>query len=136
MKTEIINKLSEQIAIVNKLEIEAKEEFLSNLKQLFVDNPTLKQIKILINNHEFADGDPTSFSLYYEDVEVTDSDNNTFKRNDYKCSDFDRNNSHPLVSAVFDLFDIYDVSNLYELIFGDEYDSYLEITNNNVSNYN
>ena len=136
MKTDIINKLIEQNAIVSKLKIEAKEEFLSNLKQLFADNPNLNQIKIRINNHEFADGDPTSFSLYYEDVEVTDSDNNIFERNDYGSSDPDRNRSHPLVKVVFDLFDKYDVADLYELIFGDEYNNYLEITSSNVSDYN
>lgn len=135
MKTDIINKLIEQNAIVSKLEIEAKEEFLANLKQLFADNPNLKQIKIRINNHEFNDGDPTNFSLYYEDVKVTDTDNNIFERNEWGSSDPDRNHSHPLVKAVFDLFDKYDVSDLYERIFGEEY-SYLEITHNNVSDYN
>jgi hypothetical protein len=136
MKTDIINKLIEQNAIVSKLKNEAKEEFLANLKQLFADNPNLAQIKIRINNHEFADGDATSFSLYYEDVEVTDTDANIFERNDYGSSDPDRNRSHPLVKAVFDLFDKYDVSDLYERIFGEEYDSYLEITSSNVSDYN
>jgi hypothetical protein len=136
MKTDIINKLIEQNAIVSKLKDEAEEEFLANLKQLFADNPNLVQIRIHINNHEFADGDATSFSLYYEDVEVADTDANIFERNDYKSSDPDRNRSHPLVKAVFDLFDKYDVSDLYERIFGDEYDHYLEITRNNVSDYN
>lgn len=136
MKTEIIKELAKQQEIVSKLIVDAKEEFIANLKQLFVDNPTLQQIKIRINNHEFADGDATSFSLYYEDVEVTDTDNNIFERNDYGSSDPDRNRSNPLVSAVFDLFNIYDVGDLYEYIFGDEYNTYLEITRGNVSDYN
>lgn len=135
MKTEIINQLVKQNEIVSKLIVDAKAEFLENLKQLFADNPTLEQIKIRINNHEFADGDVTSFSLYYEDVKVTDTDNNIFERNDYGSSDPDRNRSHPLVMAVFDLFNTYDVADLYEFIFGDEYDRYLEINRNNVSDY-
>lgn len=136
MKTDIINKLIEQNAIVSKLKDEAEEEFLANLKQLFADNPNLAQIKIRINNHEFADGDATSFSLYYEDVEVTDTESNTFERNDYKSSDPDRNRSHPLVKVVYDLFEKYDVSDLHERIFEKEYNHYFEITRNNVSDYN
>ena len=135
MKTEIIKKLIEQNKIVSNLTVDARQEFLANLKQLFDDNPNLTQIKMRINNHEFNDGDPTDFSLYYENVEVTDSDNNIFERNDYGSSDPDRNRSHPLVSAVFDLFDMYAVGDLYESIFGEEYGD-LEITRHNVSDYN
>jgi hypothetical protein len=135
MNNDIINKLTEQTAIVSKLKDEAKEEFFANLKQLFTDNPTLQKIKILINNHEFNDGSPTNFSLYYEDVEITDTESNTVERNDYGSSDPDRNRSHPLVKAVYDLFEKYDVSDLYERIFGDNYDSYLEITQHNISDY-
>ena len=135
MNNDIINKLTEQTAIVSKLKDEAIEEFFANLKQLFTDNPTLQKIKILINNHEFNDGSPTNFSLYYEDVEITDTESNTVERNDYGSSDPDRNRSHPLVKAVYDLFEKYDVSDLYERIFGDNYDSYLEITQHNISDY-
>ena len=103
---------------------------------MFTDNPTLQQITVRINNHEFNDGDRTNFSLYYEDVEITDTESNTFERNDYGSSDPDRNCSHTLVKAVYDLFEKYDVSDLYENIFGDNYDSYLEITQHNVSDYN
>lgn len=135
MKTEVINKLIEQHAIVSKLKVEAEAEFKANLAQLFADNPTLLQFKIRINNHEFNDGDATNFSLYYEDVEVTDTEGNIFERNDYGCTDPDRNRSHPLVTAVFDLFDKYDTANLHEYIFGEEYDTYLEISRHNVSDY-
>lgn len=131
MKTEIIDKLTEQYEIVSKLKVDAKAEFKANLVQLFADNPTLLQFKIRINNHEFNDGDATNFSLYYEDVEVTDTDANIFERNDYGCSDPDRNRSNPLVKAVYDLFDRYDRGNLHEFIFGDEYD-YMEISRDNL----
>lgn len=134
MKTEIIDKLIEQLKIVSKLEADAKAEFKANLIQLFEDNPTLLQFKIRINNHEFNDGDPTNFSLYYEDVEVTDTDANIFKRNDYGCSDPDRNCSNPLVKAVYDLFDRYDTGNLHEYIFADEFD-YIEVSRNNLNEY-
>ena len=134
MKTEIIDKLIEQYEIISKLKLDAKAEFKANLAQLFEDNPTLLQFKIRVNNHEFNDGDATNFSLYYEDVEVTDTDANIFERNDYGCSDPDRNRSNPLVTAVYDLFNRYDTGNLHEYLFGDEYD-YIEVSRNNVKEY-
>lgn len=134
MKTENVNKLTEQYKIVNEIENEAIAEFRSNLAQLFEDNPTLLQFKIRINNHEFNDGDATSFSIYYEDVEVTDADGNIFERNDYGSSDPDRNRSNPLVNAVYDLFSTYDTGNLHERLFGDEYD-YIEVSRHNAKEY-
>lgn len=134
MKTELINKLIEQQEIVTKLKVEAKNEFIENLKKLFVDNPNLKSFSIRINNHEFNDGDSTYFSLYYEDVEVTDTDNNSFERNDWSSSEVDRNASNPLVKAVFELFYDYDIADLHELIFGDHFDR-IEISRDNVEDY-
>jgi hypothetical protein len=135
MKTETINQLAEHYEIVYNLKASAKAEFNANLVQLFENNPTLLKFKIRINNHEFNDGDATNFSLYYEDLEVTDIDLNVFERNDYGCNDPERNRSHPLVKVVYDLFEKYDTADLHEYIFGDEYDSYLEISRNNVSDY-
>ena len=134
MKTELINKLIEQQAIVSKLKVDAKQEFIENLKKLFVDNPTLKSFKIRLNNHEFNDGDATHFSLYYEDVEITDTDNNSFERNDWSSKEADRNASNPLVKAVYELFNNYDVADLHELIFGDHFDR-IEISRDNVEDY-
>jgi len=133
MKTEHIDQLTKLQESVSKIKIDAKVEFIENLKQLFLDNPTLDTIKIRINNHEFNDGDPTNFSLYYEDMEVTDTDNNIFERNDYGCKDPDRNRTHPLVAAAFNIFNKYNIADLHENFFGDSYDSYLEISRHNVS---
>lgn len=133
MKTEIIDKLTEQYEILSKLKADAEAEFKANLVQLFEDNPTLMSFRIRVNNHEFNDGDPTYFGLYYEDVEVTDTDANIFERNDYECSNPDRNCSNPLVMAVYNLFERYDKENLYECLFGDEY-GVIEVSRNNVTN--
>ena len=40
-----------------------EQEFNSSLKQVFVDNPKLEQISMYVNNHEFNDGDATSFYI-------------------------------------------------------------------------
>lgn len=134
MKTKIIDKLTEQYEIISKLKVDGKAEFKANLLQLFEDNPTLLKFKIRVNNHEFNDGDATHFSLYYEDVEVTDADGNIFERNDYGCSDPDRNRENTLVKAVYDLFDRYERGNLHEYLFGDE-SGYIEVSRHNVNEY-
>ena len=36
------------------------EEFNAALKQVFVDNPKLEQIRMYVNNHEFNDGDAST----------------------------------------------------------------------------
>ena len=135
MKTEIIDKLTENQKIASELKLLATAEFKANLTQLFETNPTLLKFKISINNHEFNDGEPTHFSLYYEDVSVTDTDQNEFERNDYGCKDPDRNRSHPLAKAVYELFHKYDIDNFHEHIFGGLYDRYLEISRQNISDY-
>ena len=133
MKTTNLDKLHEILKIKNAAEEETKVEFGENLNQLFVDNPTLRSFSMTVNNHEFNDGDPTRFSLYYESVTVTDTDGNEVERDDYSCKP-DRNLSHPLVVAVYNLFEKYDIGDIYEELFGSDYDG-LTISAQNVSEY-
>ena len=48
-----------------------QDEFNDALKQVFVDNPTLEKINMYVNNHEFNDGDATSFYIGWEDMTIT-----------------------------------------------------------------
>ena len=131
MNTEQIDQYIELHNKTNALLISVKEEFEKNLKAVFENNPTLVRISMRINNHEFNDGDSTSFSLYYEDLTIIDTDGNEIQRNDYSAEDEDRNNNHPLVKAAFSLFDKYDVNGFFEYLYGDEFDE-LEISRGSV----
>ena len=122
MKYENVNTLNELIPALNLLKEAVSDEFKQNLKSLFEENPTLASIKIRINNHEFNDGDTTYFGFYYDDVTVTDSDGNEHERNNYSSTDKDRNRNQPLVKAVYDLFEKYDILDNYETLFGDAYE--------------
>jgi hypothetical protein len=105
---------------ISQLVNEVKDEFFENLKQLFVDNPKLALITIRVNNHEFNDGDTTSFSLYYEDLTVMDADGNEYERLSYIPKDSKKEN-HPLTIAVYELFEEYDIMDLHERIYGNEH---------------
>jgi hypothetical protein len=105
---------------ISQLVNEVKAEFFENLKQLFVDNPKLALITIRVNNHEFNDGDTTSFSLYYEDLTVMDADGNEYQRLSYIPKDNKKEN-HPLIIAVYELFEEYDVMDLHERIYGNKH---------------
>ena len=48
-----------------------QDEFNDALKQVFVDNPKLESIDMYVNNHEFNDGDATSFYIGWEDMTIT-----------------------------------------------------------------
>ena len=47
------------------------KEFNEALKQVFVDNSKLESINMSVNNHEFNDGDATSFYIGWEDMTIT-----------------------------------------------------------------
>lgn len=120
MKTEIITELEVFHTKLEELAKKAQGEFYENLKQLFVDHPELNEIEMRINNHEFNDGDPTKFSLYYEDLSVTDKDGNEYERESYGESS-EKSQNQPLIKAVYELFATYDVGDLYEHAFGHEW---------------
>ena len=109
-----IQSLNEQ---VRAAKLELITEFKSELKKIFVKNPTLESIEMYVNNHEFNDGDATSFYLGYEDLKVLvdgeeiereyDSENGGYKPN-------------PVIESLIDLFG--DVHCIHEDLYGDEYE--------------
>lgn len=50
------------------------ELFVSELTSLFKEYPHIKNINCYLNNHEFNDGDPTSFNLNYDDLNLVFED--------------------------------------------------------------
>ena len=100
--------------IINQLKVEFNEA----LKQVFVDNPKLEQISMYVNNHEFNDGDATSFYIGWEDMTIS-VDGEEIER------EWDRNTKayveHPLLNNLIELFG--QVQDIHENLYGDEYES-------------
>lgn len=88
------------------------EEFNDTLKQVFIDNPKLEKITMYVNNHEFNDGDATSFYLGWEDLLVT-IDGEEISR------DIDEGSDNPVVNNLAELFE--QVQGIHENIYGDVY---------------
>lgn len=88
------------------------KEFNEALKQVFVDNPKLEKISMYVNNHEFNDGDATSFYLGWEDLTVT-IDGEEISR------DWNKGSNNPVVNNVAELFE--QVQGIHENIYGDAY---------------
>ena len=88
------------------------KEFNETLKQVFVDNPKLEKINMYVNNHEFNDGDATSFYLGWEDMTVT-IDGEEISR------DWNKGSNNPVVNNVAELFE--QVQGIHENIYGDAY---------------
>ena len=95
-----------------------EQEFNSALKQVFVDNPKLEQISMYVNNHEFNDGDATSFYIGWEDMTIS-VDGEEIQR------EWDRNTKayveHPLLNNLIELFG--QVQDIHEDIYGDAYEN-------------
>lgn len=89
-----------------------QDEFNGALKQVFVDNPTLEKINMSVNNHEFNDGDATSFYIGWEDMTIT-VDGEEISR------DWNKGSNNPLVNNVAELFE--QVQGIHENIYGDAY---------------
>ena len=67
---ESLKKIEELKNQLNAVKSELQKEFKDELKKIFVDNPTLDSIEMSLNNHEFNDGDATSFYIGYEDMNL------------------------------------------------------------------
>ena len=95
--------------IINQLKVEFNEA----LKQVFVDNPKLEQISMYVNNHEFNDGDATSFYIGWEDMTIS-VDGEEIQR------EWDRNTKayveHPLLNNLIELFG--QVQDIHEELYG------------------
>ena len=95
-----------------------QDEFNDALKQVFVDNPKLESIDMYVNNHEFNDGDATSFYIGWEDMTIT-VDGVEVQR------EWNRNTkeyvSNPILENLIELFG--QVQDIHENIYGDAYEN-------------
>ena len=94
------------------------KEFNATLKQVFVDNPKLERISMYVNNHEFNDGDATSFYLGWEDMTITVDGQEIEREWNSKTKEYIEN---PLLNNLIELFG--QVQYIHEDIYGDAYEN-------------
>ena len=102
----IIKKLQELNNQRDALLKQMRSEFEASIKQLFVENEELHSIYMYLNNHEFNDGDSTSFYIAYDDLEIRDSEGDEYENDEL------REKLVKLFAATQDI---------HELMYGDEY---------------
>ena len=100
--------------IIEQLE----QEFNSALKQVFVDNPKLESISMYVNNHEFNDGDATTFYIGWEDMTITVDGVEMQREWDRTTKNYVPN---PTLENVIELFG--QVQDIHEDIYGDAYEN-------------
>ena len=94
-----------------------QDEFNDALKQVFVDNPTLEKINMSVNNHEFNDGDATSFYIGWEDMTITVDGVEMQREWDRTTKNYVAN---PTLENVIELFG--QVQDIHENIYGYAYE--------------
>ena len=95
-----------------------QDEFNDALKQVFVDNPKLESIDMYVNNHEFNDGDATSFYIGWEDMTITVDGVEVQREWNSKTKEYV---SNPILENLTELFG--QVQDIHENIYGDAYEN-------------
>jgi len=95
-----------------------QDEFNDALKQVFVDNPKLESIDMYVNNHEFNDGDATSFYIGWEDMTITVDGVEVQREWNRKTKEYV---SNPILENLIELFG--QVQDIHENIYGDAYEN-------------
>ena len=95
-----------------------QDEFNDALKQVFIDNPKLEQISMYVNNHEFNDGDATSFYIGWEDMTITVDGVEMQREWDRTTKNYVPN---PTLENLIELFG--QVQDIHENIYGDAYEN-------------
>ena len=120
-----IEELKNQLSAVKS---ELQNEFKTGLKKIFVDNPTLDSVEMYVNNHEFNDGDATSFYIGYEDLKIVVEGEEVEREWDRTTKTY----TNPLIESLIELFG--DTQCIHEDLYGDGYE-HLSITREDVLKY-
>jgi len=126
---ESLKKIEELENQLNTVKSELQKEFKAELKKIFVANPTLDSIEMYLNNHEFNDGDVTSFYIGFEDLNLVVEGKEIAREYDRVNGGYKPN---PLIESLIELFG--DVYYIHEDMYGDGYE-HLSITREDVLNY-
>lgn len=126
---ESLKKIEELKNQLNTVKSELQKEFKAELKKIFVANPTLDSIEMYLNNHEFNDGDATSFYIGYEDMNLMIDGEEVEREWDNATKEYKPN---PLLESLIELFG--DTQCIHEDLYGDEWE-HLSITSEEVLKY-
>ena len=126
---ESLKKIEELKNQLNTVKSELQKEFKDELKKIFVDNPALDSIEMSLNNHEFNDGDATSFYIGYEDMNLMIDGEEVEREWDNATKEYKPN---PLLESLIELFG--DTQCIHEDLYGDEWE-HLSITREEVLKY-
>jgi hypothetical protein len=126
---ESLKKIEELENQLNTVKSELQKEFKAELKKIFVANPTLDSIEMYLNNHEFNDGDATSFYIGFEDLNLVVEGKEIAREYDRVNGGYKPN---PLIESLIELFS--DVYYIHEDLYGDGYE-HLSITREDVLKY-
>ena len=126
---ESLKKIEELKNQLNAVKSELQNEFKAELKKIFVANPTLDSIEMSLNNHEFNDGDATSFYIGYEDMNLIIDGEEVEREWDNATKEYKPN---PLLESLIELFG--DTQCIHEDLYGDEWE-HLSITREEVLKY-
>jgi len=126
---ESLKKIEELKNQLNTVKSELQKEFKAELKKIFVSNPTLDSIEMYLNNHEFNDGDATSFYIGYEDMNLMIDGEEVEREWDNATKEYKPN---PLLESLIELFG--DTQCIHEDLYGDEWE-HLSITREDVLKY-
>lgn len=119
--------------LVNEIEKAKKSLFIQFEVELkdTMKKHNINSVNVRVNNHEFADGEATSFSLYYDDcINFTYTDESGKKHEYEEDNDkYDDNGNESekykkletIIKELKELFSAFDRDSLYEDNFSDEY---------------
>ena len=95
-----------------------QKEFWIELKNIFDNNPKLESISMYVNNHEFNDGDATTFYLGYDDMTITVDGEEVSREWDSKTKEYV---SNPTLDSLIELFG--NTQDIHEDMFSGEYEN-------------
>lgn len=95
-----------------------QKEFWIELKNIFDNNPKLESISMYVNNHEFNDGDVTTFYLGYDDMTITVDGEEVSREWDSKTKEYV---SNPTLDSLIELFG--NTQDIHEDMFSGEYEN-------------
>jgi hypothetical protein len=113
-----LNKLAEIETQRQTIIEQLLKEFNQALKQVFIDNPKLEKIRMYVDNHEFNDGDATTFYIGWEDMTITVDGEEIQREWDSKTKAYTEN---ALLDNLIELFG--QVQDIHEDLYGDAYES-------------
>lgn len=107
--------------IIKQCKTSMKTLFETEMIALFKENPTVENISMGVNNHEWNDGDATTFDIYYEDLSLEFKDDTTYD----PCNEGDTDKDDEKIRESFvELMGLFDVESFYEQHYGEAYESF------------